>query len=275
MSQQAHPRRPGLPVLVPYARGPRGTRTAEAPSVFADYLVNRAGTYRAVDNAFFASRRLLDLDAEDADRRVLALCDEAAGSATAPVFFGGDHALTYPVLRALCRRHASLALIVLDAHSDVQGDEAELRNWNVMRKIAADFGQSVDIVHIGFRDQDGGDLGRHAACVVTTRDLVTAGHAFSLARIRAAVAGRPIYLSVDLDVLEPTSFGAVTAPISGGLSVAQLLALIDDLADQHVVAADIVEYDPRQPAALDLLTLADIFWHVEALCDQRSRIPRR
>jgi agmatinase len=259
------------PVLVPCARGDAGPGPIEGPAAFAQFLEQFAGGYRAVEHRFFAQPRVLDVlaDPERVELDVLEVVDEAARAGVAPIFFGGDHTITYPLLAAARERVADIALLVFDAHSDMQGSERELRNWNVMRRIAEDFGDVV-LVHVGFRDIDVSSFRAATDCHVTAIDLVNDEGAF--ARALEALSGRSVYLSIDLDVLDPVFCRAVAAPISGGLSSLQLFAMLDALDGQAIVAADIVEYDHRRRAGGEMVLLADLFHRVGCLCVGGDRV---
>lgn len=267
--------RPRFPIFIPHASRPECAGTVEGTAAFEAFLDQFAGRYRAAPHTFFASKRSVDYGSgEEATAKALErIFDQAEAAGAAPIFFGGDHTISYWPVGLAAQRYRRLSLVVFDAHSDVQGDERALRNWNVIRRIMEDWGASVDLVHVGFRDMDEAALAKFAYRVIPACDFIDAP-----AAIRAlldAVSGRPIYLSIDLDVLDPTAFRAVSAPISGGLSVLQVFAAIKALRGQNVVAADIVEYDHRRRAGDEMLVLADLFYQTAGLCAREDRLLRR
>ncbi|GAB4511565.1 MAG: agmatinase [Haliangiales bacterium] len=257
------------PILVPCARGVAGSGTLAGPVAFADYLRQRAGSYRAVASPFFAERRELTVVGADADALSDALSaqrEQAEAAGTAPIYFGGDHSCTYELISHACERHGPLVLVVFDAHSDVQGDVDQLYHWNVLAKIASRWGPQVEIIHLGFRDIDGAALAACAGLVLSALDVCWLGVAACARRVAEAIAGRPVYLSIDLDVLDPGAFAGVAAPISAGLSPLALFALIDALRVERVVCADIVEYDHHRSDGREMLLLADLFHLVGGVC---------
>lgn len=264
-----------LPVLVPFAAsGDRNaSRGAEA---FARFIARNGAACRLPDHPFFRTPRRIDLDALPPHRHAAAFADvfaEAEAEGTGPAFLGGDHGLTFHAAGAALARHGRLALIVLDAHTDLQGDERELRNWNVLRRLAETAGPALRILHIGCRDLDAPALRRHGIESLDAADLIRGGMAAAADRMRAAAEAMPAYLSIDLDVLDPLAFRAVRAPISGGLAPAELLFLVRSLAGTGLAGADIVEYSPTRPLAAEMLLMADIFFHLGAALDRRS-LPR-
>lgn len=262
------------PIWVPFVTALGGELPRRGPRIFAEFLGSHASRYRRVSNPFFAMQRVLDFAAADAPTRVRELSKDAEASGTAPIFFGGDHGLTYVSVSSLATPPQQLALVVFDAHSDVQGVERDLRCWNVLRKLKCELGEALHLVHIGFRDQDAQELSQYASCIIAARDLVTRGHQEAATRLHAAVAGRPVYLSIDLDVLDPFCFESVMAPISGGLTPGQLFALIGELSGHHVLAADLVEYAPHHTDTRELVLLADLFWRLEESCAALHRVSR-
>jgi agmatinase len=175
----------------------------------------------------------------DQGRRVLAL--------------GGDHAVAYPAVRAHARRHDTLTLVQLDAHPDLY-DEFEgdrLSNACPLARIMEE-GLVQRLVQIGIRTMNGlqqAQARRFGAEVVEMK----AWHP----DLEIAAAG-PIYVSLDLDVLDPAFAPGVSHPEPGGLSTRDLIGLVQRLPGP-VVGADLVELNPtRDPTGVSARVAAKL-----------------
>jgi arginase len=188
----------------------------------------------------------LDLPA-CADAR--ALIEEAIGrllqEGVRPIALGGDHSITYPVLRAVGRRHPGLTILQIDAHPDLY-DEYQGNAYShacPFARILED-GLAARLVHVGIRAMNGHQREQADRFGVEVIDMRAWGRG-----IRPAPAG-PLYLSVDLDGLDPAHAPGVSHREPGGLSVREVLELIQGLPAPPV-GADIVEFNPdRDPSGL-------------------------
>ena len=156
------------------------------------------------------------------------------------ISLGGDHAIAWPVLRAVRRRHPSLTIVQIDAHPDIYpAYQGNLRSHTssfarIMEERLAD-----RLIQIGLRtlnDDLRGQIGRFGIEVVEARH-VSEGLRLDLTT--------PVYVSMDLDGLDPAFAPGVSHREPGGLSTRQVINLIQGI-DQPIVAADIVEYNPSQ-----------------------------
>lgn len=162
-----------------------------------------------------------------------------------PLALGGEHLVTWPLLRAAADRHPALHLVQLDAHADLRADYMGQRSSHatVMRLCAERLGAGR-VHQLGIRSA----TAEEAAYAAANTDL----HPFSvvepLHRLRDRLAGVPIYLSVDIDVADPAFAPGTGTPEPGGIDARELLAAAGSLAGLQVVAADVVEvapaYDP-------------------------------
>jgi agmatinase len=157
-----------------------------------------------------------------------------------PIALGGDHSVTYPVLRAIAAAHAPLTILHVDAHPDLydvfEGDR--FSHACPFARIMED-GLAARLVQVGIRTMSGPQQSQAERFGVEIIDM------------RAWAAGvRPhldgaLYVSIDLDGLDPAFAPGVSHREPGGLSVRDVLGLIQD-ADGDVIGADVVEYNPRQ-----------------------------
>lgn len=174
-------------------------------------------------------------------------------SGALPIVLGGDHSITYPVLRALRPRHPHLSVLHIDAHPDLydsfEGDRFShaCPFARVMEERLTD-----ELVQVGIRTMTGHqrDQAKRFGVDVIDMDAWSEGR-----RPRLAY---PVYLSIDLDGFDPAHCPGVAHPEPGGLSVRDFLSVLHHL-DVPVVGADVVELNPEvDPAGLTARVAAKI-----------------
>ncbi|OGP93188.1 MAG: agmatinase [Deltaproteobacteria bacterium RBG_16_48_10] len=163
-----------------------------------------------------------------------------------PILLGGDHLITLPVIEKIFRVYPDLHLLHIDAHADLRKDylgEA-LSHSTVMRKIIDFFGQGR-LFHMGIRS--GTEEEFHWA--KKTKSIVSLDGS-SLRNLVKRLKGKPVYISLDLDVIDPSLLPGVGTPEPGGLTFQEFLSLLKSLQPLRVIGFDIVEltpdYDPTQ-----------------------------
>jgi arginase len=157
-----------------------------------------------------------------------------------PLALGGDHSVSYPLVRAVSRHFPDLSILHLDAHPDLY-DEFEGDRFSHACPFARimEEGLARRLVQVGIRtlnDHQRQQAERFGVEVISMRDWA-AGR-------RPSVEG-DVYLSVDLDGLDPGFAPGVSHREPGGLSVREVLGLIQGI-EGRLVGADVVEYNPRQ-----------------------------
>lgn len=155
-----------------------------------------------------------------------------------PLALGGDHSVTYPVLRAMHRRHPALTVLHIDAHPDLY-DEFEgdrLSHACPFARIMEE-GLSRRVVQVGIRTMNDHQQRQADRFGVEVIDMAAWG-----AGRRPALDGE-VYLSIDLDGIDPAFAPGVSHREPGGLSVRDVLTLVQQ-AGGVLVGADIVEYNP-------------------------------
>ena len=167
------------------------------------------------------------------------------------LFLGGDHFITYPAFTTTAEtKECSLSLLYFDAHPDLypEYDGNRFSHATVVSRILEDRGHSSgSVCYVGIRastkEQDVRikDLGLSA---YTARDIEVRGCETIASRIVSDIGSGPVYLSVDLDCLDPAFAPGVGNPQPGGLSTRQTIEILRGLQGLNVVAADIVEYSP-------------------------------
>lgn len=155
-----------------------------------------------------------------------------------PVVLGGDHSITYPVIRAIRERHARLTILQFDAHPDLY-DEFEGDRFSHACPFARimEEGLADHLIQVGIRASTGHGAEQAARFGVET---ITAAQ-FHAGR-RPEPTG-PLYISFDLDAIDPGATPGVSHQEPGGLSLRDVLAVIQGL-QVPVIGADIVELNP-------------------------------
>jgi agmatinase len=158
-----------------------------------------------------------------------------------PAMIGGEHLVTLGAARAAASRHKDLAVIHFDAHADLRDDymgEA-LSHATVMRRVWDLVGDG-NIFQFGIRSGARSEFEWAAPRVSTERFKAT-----TIDRAAASIAGRPVYVTLDLDVLDPSEFPGTGTPEAGGLSFGELRSALMSFAGCDVVAFDICELSPH------------------------------
>ncbi len=165
---------------------------------------------------------------------------------------GGDHTIALPLLRAMHAKHGPLAVVHFDAHLDTWDTYfgADYTHGTPFRRASEEGLLAADsCLHIGIRGPlytaddltSDGDLGFEIVHSVEMDALGTAG---VIDLMRARVGDRPVYVSIDIDVLDPAFAPGTGTPEAGGLTSRELLAIIRGFAGVTIVGADIVEVAP-------------------------------
>lgn len=190
-----------------------------------------------------------------------------------PLALGGDHTLTYPILRAMHGRHGPVALIHVDAHADI--NEAmfgeRLAHGTPFRRAVEDGLLACDKVwQIGLRGTgyavDDFDWSRRQGFrVVQAEECWHRSLVPLMAEVRAALGDHPTYLSFDIDSLDP-AFAPGTGTVEiGGLTIWQALEIIRGCKGLRLVGADLVEVSPPyDPSGNTALVAANLLY--EMLC---------
>ena len=196
----------------------------------------------------------------------------AAGATV--VLIGGDHTITLGSLRAVCRDVGQVALVHFDAHLDTWDTYfgARVTHGSFLRR-GAEEGLFLDdaSTHIGIRGPlyDRQDLVRDAELGFRTmhcRELDEVGIRGAVERIRERAGDRPLYLSIDIDVLDPANAPGTGTPELGGMTSRELLAIVQGLAGLHIVGADVVEVAPAYDhAEITSLAAATVVYKVVGL----------
>lgn len=190
------------------------------------------------------------------------------------ITLGGDHTIALPLLRVAHERHGPLALIHFDAHPDTWDTYfgAPYTHGTPFRRAVEEGllapGRNV---HVGLRgplysqqDLDADrDLGFAA---ISTAAVAQRGVDDAIDRVRQRVGDLPVYLSIDIDVLDPAHAPGTGTPEPGGLTTRELQLMLRALTDLDLVGADIVEVAPAYDhAELTALAAANVAYEILGL----------
>jgi agmatinase len=188
---------------------------------------------------------------------------------------GGDHSVSLPLLRAASAAHGPLSLVQLDAHTDTWDSYfgARYTHGTIFRRAAEegliDAGASVQIGLRGslYEPEDLDDNRALGFATLLAREFDSAGVTGALALIGGRVRS-PVYVTVDIDVLDPAFAPGTGTPEAGGLTSRELLALLSGLAGLgvEIAAADVVEVSPPyDPAGVTAVAAANAAYELVAL----------
>jgi agmatinase len=202
----------------------------------------------------------------------LAEIEQQAGEIAHLVALGGDHGVTLPLLRALAKRRGAPALIHLDAHVDTWPEnfgQTYAHGSVFYHAITEQLIQPRRMVQIGVRspvERAVHDWTRDQGVVmITAHDVHEQGPVVVADRIRQVIGDAPVYLSCDVDVLDPAFAPGTGTPEIGGLASWQVQAIIRRLRGLQFVGMDMVEVcPPYDVAEITALAAATMAW--EYLC---------
>jgi agmatinase len=163
-----------------------------------------------------------------------------------PILLGGDHLITLPIVEEVVRIHPDLHLIQIDAHTDLREDYLgeTLSHSTVMRKVVDRLGKGR-LFQVGIRSgtEEEFKLARKMKSIISPDQV-------SLKSMVKRLRNQPVYISLDLDVIDPSLLPGVGTPEPGGLTFQGLISLLKVFQPLHVIGFDMVEltpdYDPTQ-----------------------------
>lgn len=168
------------------------------------------------------------------------------------LFLGGDHFISYPCFSLMaqeCKRH--LSLLYFDAHPDLyESYEGSLYSHatTVSRILEGKNLSSGTVCYVGIRastEEQNERIRTLGLTSYTTKDVYRRGCDAIASSIKSTLLDQPVYLSVDLDCLDPAFAPGVGNPQPGGLNTRQIIEVLHGIDGLDIVAADIVEYSPR------------------------------
>lgn len=251
-----------------FQRGP-----AKAPAPIREALLSDRGNAASEIGLDLGRDILLD-DAGDLpltehsesdDQLIHAAAFAAASNDIIPIFLGGDHAVTYPVIEGLAAHHGPVSILHIDAHPDIYDDfEGNPRSHaspfaRIMeRKLA------VRLVQVGIRTAN-----YHCREQAARFGIETFGPLGFTPDAVPTLAG-PLYISIDMDGIDPAHAPGVSHPEPGGLTVRETLAVLFKQT-APIVGADVVEYNPdNDPTGVTAILAAKLVKELAAIITRNA-----
>jgi agmatinase len=192
---------------------------------------------------------------------------------------GGDHTLSLPLLRATAARHGPVSLIHFDAHLDTWDTYFGMpytHGTPFRRAVEEGLLELGTSAHVGTRGPlySTGDMDQDRElgfATVTSVDVARHGVDAAIDRVLDRVGSRPVYLSVDIDVLDPAHAPGTGTPEPGGLTTRELQMILRGLTSVNLVGADVVEVAPAYDhAELTTVAAANVAYELLALLAVRA-----
>jgi guanidinopropionase len=189
----------------------------------------------------------------DSHADIEAFCNGIVAAGVVPLSVGGDHSITYPILRAVGGRQP-VGLVHIDAHCDTGApfENEKFHHGGPFRQaVLAGVLDPDRTIQIGIRG--GAEYlwefsYASGMTVIHAEELVRIGTDAVVARIRDVIGGGPAYLSFDIDSLDPAFAPGTGTPEAGGLSTREAMALVRGCAGLNIVGGDVVEVAPQYDA---------------------------
>ena len=242
--------------------GPRAIRSASCPpGPHLEAKIDAFAELRIVD---YGDAAVLPADPARTHAAIEDTVGEVLDAGLIPIVLGGDHSIAEPDMRACAKRHGAVGLVHFDTHTDT-GTEVfgvEVSHGTPMYRLVRD--GHVDpkrYVQIGLRgywpgEQEFGWQAEQGITAFFMHDVRDRGIDAIVEQTVAAVGGGPVFLSVDVDVLDPAFAPGTGTPEPGGMTSVELLKAVRALAERlELVGADVVEVIPTAVGSADITAL--------------------
>jgi len=199
----------------------------------------------------FGDLSINPLSIEDTFQRITEQLNRVLESGARTACVGGDHSILLPILRSIRKRFGPVGLIQFDAHNDTWGGyfgSPHSHGTPVRRAVEEGLLTPRDVFQIGLRGQvyskDDFDFSREHGFKIVTSEEVHDGGLGSVRRHLKSLARRPVYITLDIDVVDPAFAPGTGTPQVGGLSSAQIIDHVRNLRGLNIVGCDLVEVSP-------------------------------
>lgn len=252
--------------------GPRQIR-AESCLIRPYNMATRAAPFDSLSIADIGDVAINTFDLQKSIGIIEAAYDEILSHGCKPLTLGGDHTIALPILRAMRRKHGPLGLVHVDAHADVNDTmfgEKIAHGTPFRRCVDEGLLDGKRVVQIGLRATgyaaDDFDWPRRQGFrVVQAEECWHRSLTPLMTEVREQVGGGPVYISFDIDGLDPSYAGGTGTPEIAGLTTPQALEIIRGCRGLDVVGGDLVEVSPPyDPSGNTALTAANLLF--EMLC---------
>ncbi|WP_170509299.1 agmatinase [Ruegeria arenilitoris] len=252
--------------------GPKQIR-AESAMIRPYNMATFAAPFDSLQIADIGDLAINTFSLADSLRIIKESYDAILAQGVIPVAMGGDHSITLPILRAVAAKHGPVALVHVDAHADVNDEmfgERETHGTVFRRAYEEGLIVPAKTFQVGIRgsgyaasdftEAKGWGFRQFPAWELWQQNLTQIG-----ALIRKEIGEHPVYVTYDIDSLDPAYAPGTGTPEIGGLTTPQALQLIHALGGMNVVGCDLVEVSPPyDPSGNTALTAANLLF--ELLC---------
>jgi agmatinase len=243
--------------------GPRAIRAASCPpGPHLEAKIDAFAELRVVD---YGDAAVLPADPLKTHEAIAALVSDVLAAGALPVVLGGDHGITEPVIRTIAQRHGGpIGLVHFDTHTDTGAEVfgvAVSHGTPMYRLVSEGHVDGARYVQVGLRgywpgEREFGWQREHGITSLFMHDVRELGIDEVVRRTAQVVGGGPVYVSVDVDVLDPAHAPGTGTPEPGGMTSADLLRACRLLASElDVVGADVVEVLPTAVGSADITAL--------------------
>ena len=231
--------------------GPKQIR-AESVLLRPYNMWTRAAPFDSLQVADIGDVPINTFDLKDSVRRIESFYDDMLRHDVRPLTLGGDHTLSLPILRAMAKKHGPLALLHIDAHADINPHMfgEEIAHGTPFRRafeeglLDADYVFQIGLRGTGYTAEDFDWARERGFQVVQAEQLWHQSAVPLMDQIRQKIGTRPVYLSFDIDSLDPAYAPGTGTPEIGGLTSIQALEIIRGCRGLSLVGADLVEVSP-------------------------------
>jgi len=242
---------------------PRSIRAASCPP--GPHLEVGVDAFEALRIVDFGDAPVLPADPLRTHQAIEAIVSQVLGAGALPVVLGGDHAITEPSVRACAAVHGPVGMIHFDTHTDTGAEVfgVEISHGTFIRRLVDE--GAIDptrYAQIGLRGYWPGEAefawqAERGITSLFAHDVRDLGIREVVRRAVEAVGPGPVYLTVDVDVLDPAFLGGGTGtPEPGGMSSTELLLAVRTVAAEvDLVGTDVVEVIPTAVGSADLSSL--------------------
>jgi agmatinase len=200
--------------------------------------------------------------------------DEILAAGATPLSMGGDHSVTLPILRSVARRHGPVGIIHFDAHPDTWDEYFGSKYFHgtpFRRAVEEGLIDPRRMIQVGIRGplygpEDFAFHDEHGIEVLRIEPIKEQGTAWAASRLER-LRGAPVYVSFDIDSVDPAFAPATGTPEVGGLTSYEALALVRALQGLTLVGADVVEVSPPYdgPGQITALLAANLLFEFVSL----------
>ncbi len=235
----------------------------EASMNLESYMMPRLDVFERLHISDVGDLDLAGADMETAGGRIEEVVGKLHGDGKIPALLGGEHTLTYFAMKSFGDAH----VVQLDAHRDLRQEyrDEKLCHATVMRRVLDEV-PPERLIQLGTRScsKEEEEFASEAGIRTFTTEQVLDDPQSTVDEVRELVGEAPVYLTLDLDVLDPAFAPAVATPEPGGLATLDLIKLVRELGKLNIRAFDVVEFAAPHDNGTTAFAAAKIIYEILA-----------